>query len=677
MDIGKTLFSYHDWPIKRKLSGIVILISGLLISCMAVAVTVEKYYSFETKLIKNTSVLAEIVGANSTAALIFRDTGTASEILAALRAEKDIIAANLYDSKGTIFTSYFNKEFYEHNSIPPPVFDLDLDTTDFFPQFRGHYFDITQPVSLDEKIIGYIVVRTDLTDLLDNIQLFVAIISCFGFMLFALGLLICSRLNRTILDPVTKLVDSMQEVQHTQDFAIRMVKPHNDEIGVLIDGFNSMLAQMGKRDAELARHQNHLEQLVDTRTRELKTANKLLLEEIEERREAQARLIHAQKMEAIGTLAGGVAHDLNNILSGIVSYPDLLLLDLPEDSKLRHPISIISSSGKKAAAIVQDLLTLARRGVKVSEQVDLCRIVADYLTSPEHLELTRNHPEVEIVFKKNDRVCIMNGSPVHLSKTVMNLISNAAEAISDKGIVEIRLEEVYLNSQPVDFLHWRKGAYIKLTVADTGSGIPEQYLGRIFEPFYTRKVMGRRSGTGLGMAVVWGTVTDHKGCITVTSKEGSGTIFQLLFPACEPRNLPPLQSGRTEEPFQGDGQTVLVVDDSEDQRQIASDILRRLGYTATTVNSGEAAIDYLRHTVFDLVLLDMLMPPGIDGLETFRRIREIRPDQKAIIASGYSHSDRVEKAMSIGISEFVVKPYSVKRLGQAVHSTLVMVLSDN
>ncbi len=675
MNTGKTHFSYHDWPIKRKLSGIVILISGLLIGCMAVAVIGEKYYSYRTKLIKNSSVLAEIVGANSTAALIFRDTETASEILAALRAEKDIIAANLYDSKGMIFTSYFNQEFYKHNTIPPPIFDLDLDATDFSPQFGKRYFDITRPVYLDEKTIGYIVLRTDLTGLIENIELFIVIISCFGLLLFALGLLICSRLNRTIIDPVTRLADSMQEVQHTQNFGIRMVKPHNDEIGVLIDGFNSMLAQMGKRDAELARHQNHLEQLVDTRTRELKTANELLLNEIEERREAQVRLVHAQKMEAIGTLAGGVAHDLNNILSGIVSYPDLLLLDLPEDSKLRQPISIISSSGKKAAAIVQDLLTLARRGVKVSEQVDLCQIISDYLASPEHHELAKNHPGVEINFEKNDRACIMNGSSVHLSKTVMNLVSNAAEAIADKGIVEIRLEEVYLNSQPVDFTHWRQGPYLRLTVADTGSGIPEQYLGRIFEPFYTRKVMGRRSGTGLGMAVVWGTVEDHKGCITVTSKEGSGTTFQLLFPACVSQNQPPPQPGRTEEHFQGDGQTVLVVDDSGDQRQIASDILRRLGYTVTAVDSGEAAVEYLRQTIPDLVLLDMLMPPGIDGLETFRRIREFRPDQKAIIASGYSHSDRIETAMNLGISEFVVKPYTVRRIGQAVHSILQGVLS--
>jgi CheY-like chemotaxis protein len=180
-----------------------------------------------------------------------------------------------------------------------------------------------------------------------------------------------------------------------------------------------------------------------------------------------------------------------------------------------------------------------------------------------------------------------------------------------------------------------------------------------------------RSGTGLGMAVVWGTVEDHKGSISVASKEGRGTTFKLLFPACDQPKLQPILTSLTEEQFQGHGQTVLVVDDSEDQRQIASDILNRLGYMATTVADGEEAVEYLRHTVVDLVLLDMLMAPGIDGLETFRRIREFRPDQKAIIASGYSHSARIETAMSFGISEYVVKPYTVKCIGQAVHSTLM------
>ena len=669
MNYGKTALDYHDWPIKRKLSAIVIFISGLLIGCMAIGVIVEKNISYRSRLAKNSAVLAKIVGANSTAALAFRDIKTAFEILAALRAEQDIIGASLHNRDGSLFTSYLNPEFKQHKNTPPLPTVLDLKAADFSPRFSSCYFDIICPITIEEKNIGYIVLRTDLTGLTEQIRLFVVLIFCCSAILFALGALICSRLNQTLTGPVTRLADTMQEVQHTQNFGVRVIKPCNDEIGVLIDGFNSMLAQIEKRDAELAQYQNHLEELIDTRTSELKTANELLLHEITERRDAQARLVHAQKMEAIGTLAGGVAHDLNNILSGVVSYPDLLLLDLPGDSRLRKPIELIKSSGKKAATIVQDLLTLARRGVKISEQIDLRQLIGDYLVSPEHIELKRIHPEVQLAFHRQDQPCMMNCSPVHLAKTVMNLVSNAFEAISADGKVEIHLEKLYLDKQPADFSQWRKGPYIRLTIADTGIGIPEKYLDRIFEPFFSRKVMGR-SGTGLGMAVVWGTVEDHNGSITVTSCEGKGTIFQLFFPAVD-RQEPKLNpENQAEEHFQGEGQTILVVDDSEDQRQIACDILNRLGYIATSVSSGEAAVDYIRQNMVDLVLLDMLMAPGIDGLETFRQILDIRPDQMAIIASGYSHSCHVEEARALGIAEYVLKPYMVKRIGQAVHSVL-------
>ena len=264
--------------------------------------------------------------------------------------------------------------------------------------------------------------------------------------------------------------------------------------GVLIEGFNDMLENINRRDGELAKYRDHLEELVNKRTEELQSANEQLKHEIEERQEIQMRLAHAQKMEAIGTLAGGVAHDLNNILSGIVSYPDLLLMQLPDDSNLRIPIETIKTSGKKAAAIVQDLLTLARRGVKVEEHIELKTLIQQYLSSPEYKELIRNHPGVSVHFQAGSEQFFIKGSPVHLSKTVMNLVSNAAEAIFETGSIEISLEQCIIDTQPVDFSQWRKGAYIRLTVTDTGIGIDEKHLDRIYEPFYSRKIMDK-SGT--------------------------------------------------------------------------------------------------------------------------------------------------------------------------------------
>ncbi|WP_163335700.1 ATP-binding protein [Desulfopila sp. IMCC35008] len=395
-----------------------------------------------------------------------------------------------------------------------------------------------------------------------------------------------------------------------------------------------------------------------------------LLHEIGERQEVQQKLAHAQKMEAIGTLADGVAHDLNNILSGVVSYPDLLLMQLEEDSPLRKPIKTIRSSGKKAAAIVQDLLPLARRGVKVEDNIELGAIITSYMESPEYRELLNNHPGVTINFSQSDNEYTMVGSPVHLSKTVMNLVANSVEAIQEPGTVDITLEHKYLSRRPPGFENWQAGNYICLTVADTGIGIEKQYLDRIYEPFYSRKVMGK-SGTGLGMAVVWGSVEDHRGYITVESTVGEGTSFSLFFPASRPPQSPVseviTQPGKQ---YRGNGQSILVVDDSRQQRQIATEILTHLGYKETSANGGEEAIRYLKANYVDLVILDMLMEPGINGLETYKHILEFRPGQKAIIASGYSNSDPVQEARVLGISEYVEKPYTVTRIGKAVHRIL-------
>ena len=387
-----------------------------------------------------------------------------------------------------------------------------------------------------------------------------------------------------------------------------------------------------------------------------------------EKEELQRKLDRSKKMEAIGTLAGGVAHDLNNILSGILTYPELLLLDLPEDSPLRKPIETIQESGKKASAIVQDMLTLARRGVAVAEVVNLNDIVNQYLASPELKKLIHFHPEVSITTRLQPDLMNILGSPVHLSKTLMNLVSNAAEAMPDGGTLSVRTENRYVDTTLFGYEEVEEGSYVVMTVSDTGMGIPRDEISRIFEPFYTKKIMGR-SGTGLGMAVVWGTVKDHHGKILVDSHPGAGTVFTLYFPvtaeqqatAVEPESLQALV---------GNGEKILVVDDVKEQREIASQILSHLGYDVDAVASGEEALKYLQSNSADLVVLDMIMPPGMDGLQTYRQIKQIHQQQKAIITSGYSETKRVMKAQALGAGEYIKKPYTIQGIGSAVKSEL-------
>jgi PAS domain S-box-containing protein len=390
--------------------------------------------------------------------------------------------------------------------------------------------------------------------------------------------------------------------------------------------------------------------------------------EEEARQESERKIARSRKMEALGILAGGVAHDLNNVLSGIVSYPELILLDLPEDSKLRRPIQTMQEAGKRAAAIVQDLLTLARRGVGTSEVINLNNILSDYLKSPEYEKLKSFHPDVEVEAHLETNLLNVKGSPVHLSKTIMNLVSNAAEAMPEGGKVIISTENRYVDRPVKGYEEVKEGDYVILIVSDTGVGIPSGERERIFEPFYTKKVMGR-SGTGLGMAVVWGTVKDHKGYIDIESSEGKGTAFTLYIPATR-KELSRHQGLLSSSAYQGKGEKILVVDDVESQREIASVIMTQLGYSVTAVSNGEEALEYVKNNRTDLLILDMIMDPGIDGLETFRQILEVRPGQKAIIVSGFSETDRVKEAQTLGAGRYVKKPYTLEEIGVAVRNEL-------
>lgn len=388
-----------------------------------------------------------------------------------------------------------------------------------------------------------------------------------------------------------------------------------------------------------------------------------------EKKQLETRLQRAEKMEALGAMAGGVAHDLNNILSGIVGYPDLLLMQLDESNPLRNPILNIKKSGEKAAAIVRDMLALARRGVTVHETVNLNQIIDEYLNSPEFLVLRETHPSIAFTRSLREGLMPITGSAAHLSKTIMNLVCNAVEAIPGAGTVVISTDNQYVDAPIRGYDKVEEGDYVVVRVIDDGQGIPAEDLDKIFEPFYSKKKLGRKSGTGLGMAVVWGTVKDHSGYIDVHSAPGQGTEITLYFQAVRDSVVEFREEGASLSSFQGN-ETILVVDDVKEQRNLAEMLLSHLGYAVTTVASGEAAVAWLQSRTVDLVVLDMIMDPGIDGLDTYRLIAKLHPGQKAIITSGFSETDRVHEAQRLGAGAYVHKPYHLHTLGQAVRAEL-------
>ena len=410
-----------------------------------------------------------------------------------------------------------------------------------------------------------------------------------------------------------------------------------------------------------------LRRQVAERTAELQTELGERIQAEKEKEQLQVEVHRAKKMEAIGLLAGGVAHDLNNILSGAIGYSDLLLKKTPADSPMIRYLREIRESGRRAAAVVADLLTISRDAASDRHIYNLNTIINEYLLSAEHQALVLRFPDVDFHLNLDPDLSNIIGSESHLKKSIMNLVINAAEATRQGEVFLATKNKKIETAMKNGAMSLDPGSYVLFSIADNGSGITPEDLEHIFEPFYTKKKFGH-SGTGLGLAVVWNTVLEHQGFIDV-KQPGQGSVFELYFPAtaqqvvAEDNSIEPLD-------LDGHGEHILVVDDEEPIRVLAEKMLTALGYRVSLVSSGEEAVHFLKTNRVDLLLLDMLMEPGISGYQTYRKIKEFLPEQKALIASGFSESTEVKKAQALGAGAYIKKPYTLRELGLAIKKEL-------
>jgi signal transduction histidine kinase/ActR/RegA family two-component response regulator len=478
----------------------------------------------------------------------------------------------------------------------------------------------------------------------------------------------------TLSRAFAKTISETRRIQADLKYRIPLENSGYQEFDIFFGTLNTLAETADSQVKSLEKMQGELSRRVQERTAELVHMNTRLKNEIaeklkadESRRELETRLIRAKKMEAIGTLAGGVAHDLNNILSGVVSYPELILMDMRKDDPLYSTMQTIKQSGEKAASIVQDLLTLARRGVAVSEVVNFNQLLQEYLQSPEFLALGKVHEGVDVQCELKGGGLNVKGSRLHLMKTVMNLVVNGMEAMPDGGTLTISTDSIYIDTVLKGYDTVKEGDYICFSIQDTGIGMTLEVTEQIFEPFFTQKNMGR-SGTGLGMAVVYSTVKDHGGYIDVKSTPGEGSVITVYFPMCRESTTPATIRPEISS-IVGNNEHILVVDDIYEQRQIASSMLKRLNYTVATAAGGEEAVSYVKNNSVDLVVLDMIMPPGMDGLDTFTALKAVIPGIKVVIASGFSENDRVKRAQELGAGRYIRKPYSLEMLGLALRDT--------
>ncbi|MDQ1256932.1 MAG: hypothetical protein QG656_1532, partial [Candidatus Hydrogenedentes bacterium] len=386
--------------------------------------------------------------------------------------------------------------------------------------------------------------------------------------------------------------------------------------------------------------------------------------DISDRIAAELRQQQAQKLEAVGTLAGGIAHDFNNILGIILGYGQMLLLDLPEDSPMREEVDQILAASERAKNLVRQILTFSRHGKEERQPLRLDLIVAEAVKF-----LRASIPSTILIRADVDRTCPMVlADPTQMHQILMNLCTNAYHAMQDQGgelnidLKPFQVDSVFAETHP----GLSEGAYVLLSVSDTGSGIDPSVMNRIFDPFFTTKPQGQ--GTGLGLATAHGIVSSHGGVISVYSELGKGSTFHVYLPSIESgADDAPL----TDEPIRGGHENILVVDDEPALARALDATLKRFGYTVVALTNSAEALTLFRSQPrrFDLIVTDQTMP-GMTGEALAKEILSLRPGMPIIISTGFSNHMTSEKAEQLGIAGFLMKPAQARQIAKLVREVL-------
>jgi len=385
-----------------------------------------------------------------------------------------------------------------------------------------------------------------------------------------------------------------------------------------------------------------------------------LSRDVSEQRRLKNLEVRAQRLESAGKISGQIAHDFNNLLAPLIAYPELIR----EELSLKHPalpyLDLMEKSATRIAEINQQLLTLGRRGHYNLEILNLNRVVSEAV---KEIGLTIDSFNCKIDIDKN--LINIKGGSSQIHRVILNLLHNAYDATLEKGRVTIKTENYYLNELSIAYVRIPAGEYVKLTISDTGQGIPADIIQNIFDPFFSTKTTNSKRGSGLGLSVVDAVMRDHNGYLDLKSEVGKGTSFFLYFPVTR-------ESAREKSnaDFPGGSESILIIDDDEIQREVTGKLLKNLGYEVSTVENGEEAIRFIKEKPQDILILDMIMPFGLDGVETYRQILELNSSQKAIIVSGFSESAKVKEVQMLGAGEFVKKPVTRKIIAEAVRTEL-------
>jgi len=651
------MLRFRDFPIKRKLIIIVVLTCVLVIFAASAVFILHDFYSFRRSLIHNISTLAEVTAINNTAALTFQDPKTSDEILTALSVEPYVRGACIYTEGGEVFSAYLGSDqidlwWSEGKMESPPSFSYAKNILESSPEgclFLKQCLDLVRPITIDTKRLGYVFIRADLAGLYANLRWFFAMVCGVLLGSICLAYFMSTKFQRVISNPISKLAETMQIVSSQKKYSARAEKDSNDELGVLIEGFNDMLRQIEMRDDELKQHRDHLEEQVSLRTAEILKANRDLEDMVVELKKAKAETEEALKVKS--EFLANVSHEIRTPMNAIIGMGDMMTYT-QLDRKQQYYTNIIRSSARSLLQLINDILDLSKmESGKLRFDMILVSI-GDIVEEISDMFLDKiREKEIELILDiDSDVPRQLYADPLRLRQVLVNLVSNAFK-FTESGEITIEVR-----------MHTQKGHTVELlfTVRDTGIGLEPGKKDNIFDAFSQADGSTTRKygGTGLGLYICKEIVKMMGGTIWVESTEGEGSAFYFT---AKFKCVQDQEEKKTVPPPDLQDLHVLVVDDSLVTQKIIKRMLVSLGFRTGMADTAESALtlyeESMNNDPFDLILMDIMLP-GMDGITAAERIMKderLDPPPIIMISSSYQE-ENILRIKEIGIEKFMMKP---------------------
>jgi signal transduction histidine kinase/ActR/RegA family two-component response regulator len=638
----------HKLSIRRKIILITMLTSSVALLLSAASFLIYDLISFRHLLTEDLTTQAEIIGYNSAAAMAFKDEPAATATLSALTAKGDIVAAVLYNPDGKMFAYYFRAR-----RTLPEVLPARFQEKGY--RFEGQYLEVSHDVTLNGERLGTLFLQSDMRQWSTRAKRYASICLVFVLISAFLAFLVSSKLQKLISGPIVHLEDTMRTVSATKNYEVRAMKSYADEIGSLIDGFNTMLSDIQQRDTALRGANEELQ----TRTRELE-------KEVSHRKQAQEELLKAKHVaeeasRAKSTFLANMSHELRTPLNAIIGYSEMLEEEARDSANTENvqDLQKIQSAGKHLLSLINDVLDLSKiEAGKMTlhlESFDVAAMIEEIVnTLQPAIKKNKNNLRVHL----GDEVGVMRADVTKVRQILFNLLSNACK-FTNQGTIILDVEQRREEDQD----------WIRFEVTDTGIGIDPKQKANLFQEFAQAdtSIARKYGGTGLGLAITHRFVQLMKGHISVESQPGQGSIFTVHLPAQVKTDVADLVRGEgarelpdASPEVKADRETVLVIDDDSTVRDLMSRFLGRLGLNVIAVRDGEEGLRLARQVHPIVITLDVIMP-DCDGWSVLRKLKA-DPELSKIPVIMVTIADNEAMGFDLGASNYLIKPVDRERL---------------